>query len=52
MARNKQVWNKHLVDKLKSIGFCQCQTKECVFTRCKAINILYTDDSILTGPDL
>ncbi len=26
------VWNNHLVGKLKSIGFCQCQSEECVFT--------------------
>ena len=26
------VWNKHLVGKLKSIGFCQCQSEECMFT--------------------
>ncbi len=26
------VWNKHLVGKLKSIGFRQCQSEECVFT--------------------
>ncbi len=46
------VWNKHLVGKLKSIGFRQCQSEECVFTRGKAIYVLYTNDSILTGSDL
>jgi len=46
------VWNKHLVGKLKSIGFCQCQLEECVFMHGKAIYILYTDDLILTGLDL
>jgi len=46
------IWSKHLVSKLKSIGFCQCRSKECVFTRGKAIYILYTDDLILMGPDL
>ncbi len=46
------IWNRHLVGKLKSIRFCQCQTKECVITRGKAIYILYMDDSILTGLDL
>jgi len=45
------MWNKHLVSKLKSIGFCQCKSEECVFTRGKTIYILYTDDPILTGPD-
>jgi len=47
-----RIWNKHLVGKLKSIGFRQCQSEECVFTRGKAIYILYMDNSILTGPDL
>jgi len=46
-----RVWNKHLVSKLKSIGFHQCKTDECVFTRGSSIYVLYTDDSILTGPD-
>jgi len=46
------VWNKHLVGKLKSIGFCQCQSEECVLAQGKAIYVLYTNDSILTGPDL
>jgi len=46
------IWNKHLVGKLKSIRFCQCQSKECMFTQGKAIYVLYTDDSILTGLDL
>jgi len=44
------VWNKHLVGKLKSIGFHQCWLEECIFTCGKAIYILYMDDSILTGP--
>ncbi len=29
------IWNSHLVGKLKSIGFCQCQSEECVFTKGK-----------------
>ncbi len=46
------VWNKHLVAKLKSIRFHQCQSEECMFTQGKAIYILYTNDSILTRLDL
>jgi len=46
-----RVWNKHLVDKLKSIGFSQSQIDECVFYRKRCIYVLYTDDSILVGPD-
>ena len=45
------VWNKHLVSKLKQVGFKQSAIDECVFYRGKAIYVLYTDDSILTGPD-
>ena len=45
-----RVWNKHLVRKLKSIGFKQSMIDECVFYRGQCIYVLYTDDSILTGP--
>jgi len=47
-----QVWNKPLVRNFKSIGFHQCKSTECVFTRGKAIYVIYMDDSILTRPDL
>jgi hypothetical protein len=46
-----RVWNKHLVSKLKSIGFKQSDYDECVFYKGNAIYLLYTDDSILAGPD-
>jgi hypothetical protein len=46
-----RVWNKHLVSKLKSIGFIQSQVDECLFFKDKIIYVLYTDDSILTGPN-
>jgi len=45
-----RVWNKHLVAKLKTIGFQQSQVDECVFYKDSLIYVLYTDDSILTGP--
>ena len=44
------MWNKHLVTKLKSIGFIQSEVDECVFFKDGNIYVLYTDDSILTGP--
>ncbi len=50
--RASHVWNKHLVGKLKSIRFHQCQSEECMFMQGKAIYVLYTNDSILTRPDL
>jgi hypothetical protein len=45
-----RVWYKHLVSKLKSIGFKQSAVDECVFYHGRCIYVLYTDDSILTGP--
>jgi hypothetical protein len=44
-------WNKHLVHKLKKVGFKQSKYDECLFYKGKAVYVLYTDDSILTGPD-
>ena len=46
-----RVWNKHLVAQLTSCGFTQSAVDECVFYHGNAIYVLYTDDSILTGPD-
>ena len=47
-----RVWNQHLVQKLcQECGFEQSKADECVFYRGKSIFVLYTDDSILTGPD-
>jgi hypothetical protein len=46
-----RVWNKHLVLRLKKVGFKQSDIDECVFYKGKSIYVLYTDDSILAGPD-
>jgi len=46
-----RVWNQYLVEKLKSIGFKQSEHDECVFYKGNALYVLYTDDSILAGPD-
>jgi hypothetical protein len=47
-----RVWNKYLVNKLvKRVGFVQSKVDECVFYRGQTMYILYTDDSILAGPD-
>ncbi len=48
-----RVWNKHLVAALThpDVGFKQSEHDECVFYNGKAMYVLYTDDSILTGPD-
>lgn len=46
-----RIWNKYLVSKLKSIGFEQSKIDECIFYKGRTIYLLYTDDSILAGPD-
>ena len=47
-----RVWNKYLVDKLvNKLGFTQSKIDECVFYRGKTMYVLYTDDSLLAGPD-
>jgi hypothetical protein len=48
-TRRKYVY---LIDKLvNEIGFTQSRHDECVFYRGNVIYLLYTDDSILAGPD-
>ena len=46
-----RVWNQHLVDKLKEVGFIPSEVDECLFYKGKSMFVLYTDDSILAGPD-
>lgn len=46
-----RTWNKYLLQKLFMIGFKQSKFDECVFYKGKTMYILYTDDSILGGPD-
>lgn len=47
-----RVWNKYLTEKLiKNLGFKQSKVDECVFFRGKTMYVLYTDDSLLAGPD-
>jgi len=48
-----RVWNKYLTNILiNKVGFKQSKVDECVFYRGKVMYVLYTDDSILAGPDL
>ena len=44
-------WYLFLKEKLESIGFVRSRFDECVFYRGKCMYVLYTDDSILAGPD-
>ena len=47
-----RVWNQYLVKKLiTEVGFRQSKVDECVFYHGKVMYVLYTDDSILAGPD-
>ena len=47
-----RVWNDYLVDKLvNKVGFIQSKIDDCVFYKGKTVYVLYTDDSILAGPD-
>ena len=47
-----RVWNQYLVQKLtKEIGFKQSKIDECLFYKGNVLYALYTDDSILAGPD-
>jgi hypothetical protein len=45
------VWNKHLIRKLKHVGFGASQIDKCLFYKGQSVFVLYTDDSILAGPD-
>lgn len=46
------MWNQYLVRKLVSdLGFQQSAVDECVFYRGSTLYVLYTDDSLLAGPD-
>jgi hypothetical protein len=40
------------VDKLHQAGFVQSEIDECLFYKGQCVFVLYTDDSILAGPDI
>ncbi len=46
-----QVWYLHLRAKLESINFKVSKHDDCVFFKDHSMYVLYTDDSILVGPD-
>jgi hypothetical protein len=46
-----KVWYDHLKDKLTKLGFIHSKFDECVFYHGKTIFLVYTDDTILVGPD-
>jgi hypothetical protein len=45
------VWNQYLVTKLIELGFKQSRVDECAFYRGETLYVLYTDDSLIAGPD-
>lgn len=48
-----RVWNDYLKQKLvNELGFKQSKWDECVYFRGSVMYVLYTDDSILAGPDM
>jgi len=46
-----RVWYLHLKKNLLKLGFWPSQHDECIFYYGKTIFIVYTDDTILLGPD-
>ena len=47
-----RVWYQHLSKRLvEQVGFTKSSVDECVFYRGSVIYMLYTDDSIIVGPD-
>lgn len=47
-----RVWNQHLTKILiNRVGFTQSKVDDCVFYKGQVMYVLYTDDSILAGPD-
>jgi Reverse transcriptase (RNA-dependent DNA polymerase) len=46
-----KVWNNFLVAGLLELGFIQSQWDPCVLWKGSHILVIYTDDTIITGPD-
>jgi Reverse transcriptase (RNA-dependent DNA polymerase)/GAG-pre-integrase domain len=46
-----RVWNTYLTEGLENIGFHQCKNDPCIFWREQTMIIIYTDDTIVTGPN-
>ena len=46
-----RVWNRHLVERLVKVGFKQSEHDECLFYHGNCVYVLYTNDSLLMGPE-
>jgi hypothetical protein len=51
MKQAGRVWNQHLVTGMLELGFKQSSVDDCVLYFNKSTFLVYTDDSILMGPD-
>ena len=51
MKRKRGMWNKHLIKRLKKVEFGASQIDESLFYKGQSVFVLYTEDSILAGPD-
>jgi Reverse transcriptase (RNA-dependent DNA polymerase)/GAG-pre-integrase domain len=47
-----RVWNEFLINGLKELGFAQSSYDMCLLWRGSCLLVIYTDDTIVTGPDL
>jgi hypothetical protein len=52
LKQARQVWNQHLVSKLTECGFMQSKHDKYLFYCGQLVYVLYTNNSILAGPDL
>jgi Reverse transcriptase (RNA-dependent DNA polymerase) len=46
-----RVWNLYLSEGLIEMGFTQSKNDPCIFWRGSSLIVIYTDDTIVTGPD-
>lgn len=46
-----RTWYIHLKEKLEKLGFVKSSYDDCLFFKGNMVYVLYTDDSILAGPD-
>jgi transcriptional regulator GlxA family with amidase domain len=46
----RKVWNDFLTEALHTIGFTQSKNDPCMYWRTSTIIIIYTDDTIVSGP--
>ena len=46
-----RVWNQYLTKTLVKLGFVQSQVDECIFYYKHSVFMVFTDDTILVGPD-